>query len=87
MRKMKPVPCCDYEIDLDKCTPIHAIGWKCMDCCAGMREEVKRCENNECVLHEFRLKGLKNMMRCNANKRELTEAQKNNLKRNGFSNG
>ena len=38
-----------------KLTPIKAIRAKCLDCCAGQRNEVRMCTVEKCALHEYRL--------------------------------
>lgn len=35
-------------------TPMRAIRAKCLDCCGGIRDEVKRCTAIKCPLHAFR---------------------------------
>lgn len=65
MKKMQPIisrP--EVVIDVDKLTPLAAIGLKCWDCAGGSRREVRTCHIDDCALHPFRLRGLKNMSRC-----------------------
>ena len=35
-------------------TPMKAIRAKCLDCCCGQVNEVRRCPVNACALHPFR---------------------------------
>ena len=50
---------------------MKVIKLKCMDCCGGSYDEVKKCTSDKtCFLHPYRLG--KNQF----NKRELTEEQK-----------
>ena len=39
----------------DYLTPIKAIRAKCIDCCAGQKNEVKLCPATDCGLHPYRL--------------------------------
>lgn len=36
-------------------TPIKAIRAKCLDCCAGQRNEVKQCTCTKCSLYPYRM--------------------------------
>ena len=35
-------------------TPLKAIRAKCLDCCGGQKQEVKRCPCEDCTLRPFR---------------------------------
>ena len=52
-------------------SPGKAIRAKCLDCCCGSSEEVKRCPCEDCALHPFRFG--KNPFRA---KREYTAEEK-----------
>lgn len=43
------------EVAEKKPTAIRAIRKKCIDCSGGSRDEVKKCELQDCPLHPFRL--------------------------------
>lgn len=36
-------------------TPVKSIRAKCVDCCAGQRNEVKLCQQKDCALFPYRL--------------------------------
>ena len=36
-------------------TPLKAIRQKCLDCCCGQANEVKKCLCTDCTLHPFRM--------------------------------
>jgi len=52
---------------------LKIIRMKCLDCCCWQENEVRLCENKDCILHEFR-------MGKNPIKRILTEKQKEELR-------
>lgn len=62
-------------------TPIKAIRAKCLDCSAGKSTEVERCPIKDCPLYPFR-KGHNPRIQ----KRELTEEQREELRRRGREN-
>jgi hypothetical protein len=39
---------------MKKITPLRAIKLKCIDCCCGSKNEVKKCEIIECALYRYR---------------------------------
>ena len=43
----------DFRED-DPLTPMRAIRKKCLECCAGSSDEVKRCEIYDCALWPLR---------------------------------
>ncbi|WP_319544226.1 hypothetical protein [uncultured Pseudodesulfovibrio sp.] len=55
-------------------TPLQAIRAKCVDCSGWSTKEVRKCELEDCPLHDFRMG--KNPHR---KKRVLTEAQRKEL--------
>lgn len=67
--------------DDKKITPIKAIRLKCLDCSNGSSNEVKLCHINRCPLYPFRLG--KNP---NFKPKELTEEQREELRRRGREN-
>lgn len=56
-------------------TPLQAIKEKCLDCCAGQKDEVRACTAKDCPLYLFRLG--KNMSV--SRKRNYTEEQKKEI--------
>lgn len=64
-----------------KLTPMKAIREKCIDCCCGSTYEVKLCTATRCPLYAFRLG--KNP---NIKPKELTEEQREELRRRGRDN-
>lgn len=36
-------------------TPLKSIRAKCLDCCCGVAQEVRKCTTTTCSLHPYRL--------------------------------
>lgn len=44
-------------------TPVQAIRAKCLDCCGGQRDEVRKCLISRCPLYQFRMGSNPNIQR------------------------